>query len=162
MPKPLPSGLQVRQAGPDDVPSLAVLLSLAPDDGSLYRFPHILEHSDECARCIIAVVPAEGNDKVVGFTSWTRRETDPEDQTKRDRRNLRRHGIGSLLARWGLDKAAEEHVPVFVTGEARGVDFYENALGFQRLRSTEFWLDKEGEGGLSGAQMVWLPVYKGE
>jgi hypothetical protein len=89
-----------------------------------------------------------------------------------------------------LDKAAEEHVPVFVTGEARGVDFYENALGFQRLRSTEYWLDKEGcdisreevrggneawkkeNGGLSGAQMVWLPagnvleldgeVYKGE
>ncbi|KAF7365495.1 Acyl-n-acyltransferase [Mycena venus] len=271
MPKPLPSGLEVRQARADDVPSLATLLSLAPDDGSIYRFPHILEYPDEMREMHagwlrpgvhdpttlirIAVVPGDGKDRVVGFTSWTRLEADPQDpsktrpaklaakvapaeepETEEDTSNFappppralvpnvahaeaikrarkqappspikttacyelgglaihpdyQGHGIGSLLARWGVDKAAGERVPVFVSGETQGVDFYEKALGFQRLRATEYWLDEKGQdisreevqhgneawkkvnGGLSGAQMVWLPegyvlevdgeVYKG-
>ncbi len=85
------------------------------------------------------------------------------------------HGIGSLLVRWGLEKAEEEGVPVFAVGEAQGVDFYDKAMGFQRLWESEYWLDKEGRdisreeiqggneawkkanGGLSGAEMVWCP-----
>ncbi|KAJ6584620.1 hypothetical protein B0H19DRAFT_1105764 [Mycena capillaripes] len=291
MPKPLPLGLQVRQARPNDISSLANLLSLAPDDGSRYRFPHILDHPDEMRALHegwlcpalndattllrIAVVPAsaDGPDRdtvtVVGFTSWTRHETDPQNPVKTRPANInlaealelapapapsaarakemeeeaspvptpapkpqalipnaahsaaikrvrarlppspisttpcyelgslaihpafQGNGIGSLLARWGLDRAAAEPnpVPVFVTGEATGVLFYEGALGFRRLRATEYWLDKEGRdisreeveggneawkevnGGLSGAHMVWLPegyvlelggeVYKG-
>lgn len=84
-------------------------------------------------------------------------------------------GIGSLLVRWGLDRAAEEGVPVITTGETRGMAFYENALGFQRLRGSEFWLDSQGKdideesvragndewksskGGLSGAELIWCP-----
>ncbi|KAJ7210674.1 acyl-CoA N-acyltransferase [Mycena haematopus] len=259
MPQRLPSGLQVRQARADDVPSLATLLSLTPDDGSLYRFPHILEHPDEMREMHlgwlrpavhdptslirIAVVPADGKDKVAGFTTWTRQEVDPLDPSqlrpatlaaevalaeqveedvntntppptqqpsralvpneahadaiKQARKrappspakttpcyelgSLAVHpdyqgcGIGSLLVRWGVEKAAKEHVPIFVTGETQGVDFYENAMGFRRLSATEYWLDAEGRnltreevkggneawkkanGGLSGAQMVWLP-----
>jgi hypothetical protein len=37
----------IRQALADDVSSIATLFSLTPDDGSVYRFPHILEHPDE-------------------------------------------------------------------------------------------------------------------
>ncbi|KAJ7745967.1 hypothetical protein B0H14DRAFT_2985993 [Mycena olivaceomarginata] len=267
MPKPLPSGLQIRQALADDVSSIATLLSLAPDDGSVYRFPHILEHLDEMREMHIgwlrpgvheptslirvAVVPVDGKDQVVGFTSWTRHEADPEepsktrptklaaevapadkyeeeapassaaalipnaahaDAIKRARKrappspvkttpsydlgslaihpDYQGHGIGTLLARWGVEKAAKERVPVFVAGETQGVDFYANVLGFQRLRATEYWLDEAGRditreeveggneawkkanGGLSGAQLVRLPeghvleqdgeIYKGK
>ncbi|KAF8208536.1 acyl-CoA N-acyltransferase [Mycena galopus ATCC 62051] len=256
MPKPLPSGLHIRQARADDVPSMATMLSLVPDDGSLYRFPHILEHPDEMREMHvgwlrpavhdptslirIAVVPVDGKDEVVGFTIWTRQDADPQDPNtlrpvklaaeialaeeedtstssapppqqsralipnkahadaiKQARKRAppspakttpgydlgsvaihpeyQGHGIGSLLVRGGLDRATEEHVPVFVTGETQGVEFYERALGFQRLRATEYWLDAEGRdisreevqngsetwkkanGGLLGAQMVWLP-----
>ncbi|KAK3349245.1 hypothetical protein B0T25DRAFT_519511 [Lasiosphaeria hispida] len=54
------------------------------------------------------------------------------------------YGIGSLLVRWGLDQVSEGGLPVFATGEAQGVDFYEKATGFQRLHGTEFWLGKDG------------------
>ncbi|KAK0611774.1 hypothetical protein B0T14DRAFT_571638 [Immersiella caudata] len=85
------------------------------------------------------------------------------------------YGIGSLLVRWGLEKAAEEGLPVFTAGEARGVEFYERALGFQKIKGSEYWLDKGGKditsedvaagnddwmklnGGVSGAEMVWCP-----
>ncbi|RFU75668.1 acyl- n-acyltransferase [Trichoderma arundinaceum] len=85
------------------------------------------------------------------------------------------HGIGSELVQWGLDRATEERIPVFVGGEERGIGFYEGALGFRRLKSTEYWLDGEGRdiareevdagnrdwererGGVSGADAVWLP-----
>jgi GNAT superfamily N-acetyltransferase len=219
MPKPLPAGLQIRQALADDVSSIATLFSLAPDDGSVYRFPHILEHPEEMREMHIswlrprvheptslirvAVVPADGKDQVVGFTSWTRHEADPEDPSKtrpaklaaeiapadkfeeeapassaaalipnaahadaikRARKrappspvkttpsydlgslaihpDYQGHGIGTLLARWGVEKAAKERVPVFVAGETQGVDFYANVLGFQRLRATEYWRDR--------------------
>lgn len=84
-------------------------------------------------------------------------------------------GVGSLLVRWGLDRAATERVPVFVTSEARGVDFYQKALGFRSLWGSEYWLDSAGDdvsredveagneawkkdrGGLSGAEMIWCP-----
>jgi GNAT superfamily N-acetyltransferase len=99
------------------------------------------------------------------------------------------YGIGSLLVRWGLEKAAEEGLPVFTAGETQGVDFYEKALGFQKIKGSEYWLDKEGKdisdeevaggneawrkvnGGVSGAEVIWCPkryvidvrgqVYKG-
>ncbi|KAF7357624.1 Acyl-n-acyltransferase [Mycena sanguinolenta] len=269
MPRPLPPGLQVRQARADDVPSLATLLSLTPDDGTLYQYPHVLKYPDDMhldwlrplvhdptSLIRIVVVPVDGKDKFVGFSCWTRQEADPLDPTKtrpakiaaevpvadevekditndsppseeqsevlvpnearaaaieRGRKrgspspakttpcyelgglvvhpDYQGHGIGSLLVRWGLDEAAKERVPVFVGGETQGVDFYEKALGFQRLSPTEFWLDAEGRditreevksgnegwkkenGGVSGAELVWLPdgyvfeldneVYKG-
>lgn len=85
------------------------------------------------------------------------------------------YGIGSLLVRWGLDRVADEGLPVFATGETRGTDFYEKVMGFQRVQGSEYWLDKgvgdiqkgDIEGGnqgwkkengeLSGAEMVWCP-----
>jgi GNAT superfamily N-acetyltransferase len=84
-------------------------------------------------------------------------------------------GIGSLLVRWGMDRAVEDGVPVFTGGEARGVDFYEGALGFKRIPETEYWLDSEGReisreeveagnvqwkkenGGVSGCDVFWCP-----
>ncbi|KAK7048075.1 acyl-n-acyltransferase [Favolaschia claudopus] len=254
-PKPLPLGLVIHQATPKDLFSLATLLAMVPDDGSLYRFPHILEHIDEMRDMHIgwlrpaiheptnliriAVVPTNNTEQVVGFTSWTHREIDPHDPSKtrlakiaveippaeetansnaqsqtsnsralipnKDRSDaikrarkrsppspaantpcyelgglaihpdFQGQGIGSLLVRWGIDKAAEKHVPVFVTGETQGVEFYEQAIGFRRLPETEYWLDEAGRditreevlngnetwkkvnGGLSGSEMVWLP-----
>ncbi|KAK0707837.1 hypothetical protein B0H67DRAFT_495926 [Lasiosphaeris hirsuta] len=255
MPKPLPQGLEVRQARPEDVSSLARLLVHSPDDGTLYQFPHVLEYPDEmhklhagwlCSTVCspttlvrVAVLPKDGKQAIVGFSSWMKREADPgsEGSTRlaelnrvtftermqteetpplaKERKALeadekhseavRRvrkqappsltasvpsyelnglavhadyqgYGIGSLLVRWGLGRAAEDGLPVFATGEAQGVDFYEKALGFRRVLGTEFWLDKDGQdisgsdvkqggneewkkvnGGLSGAEMVWCP-----
>ncbi|KAK4445560.1 acyl-n-acyltransferase [Podospora aff. communis PSN243] len=85
------------------------------------------------------------------------------------------YGIASLLVRWGLERAAEEGLPVFTAGETQGVDFYEKALGFHKIKGSEYWLDEEGRdisdeevasgneawksenGGVSGAEMVWCP-----
>ncbi|KAK7048080.1 acyl-n-acyltransferase [Favolaschia claudopus] len=251
MPKPLPSGLQLRQARIEEVVSLANLLYLAPDDGTVYSFPHALEQPDEMKHMNmkwlqslfhdptsfirIAVVTVDGNEQIVGFTNWKKREAEPQNPSKtrlvkltdevvaaenndtasasdsprapvpnkarREAINRARqrapspdetipcyglsglvihpeyqgHGIGSLLVRWGLDKAADEHIPVFIGGEARGVNFYEKALGFKRLHATEYWLDAAGRdisreevesgneawkfsnGGVSGAEVAWLP-----
>ena len=84
-------------------------------------------------------------------------------------------GVGTLLMRWGLDRAAEEKVPVFAIGEERGVSFYEKALGFRRLAKTEYWLDRDAKevsreevemgnaawktanGGVSGCEVCWCP-----
>ncbi|KAK8131960.1 hypothetical protein PG999_000133 [Apiospora kogelbergensis] len=82
-------------------------------------------------------------------------------------------GIGKQLVRWGLERGAADGVPVVTAGEARGVGFYTGrALGFQIVRGSEWWLDGEGRdvsaqemrdgkaaapGGVSGAQVVWLP-----
>lgn len=84
-------------------------------------------------------------------------------------------GIGTLLVRWGLNKAEADGVPVFTGGEERGVLFYTNALGFQRIPETEYWLDKDAReitreevergnttwktsiGGVSGSDVVWYP-----
>jgi len=259
----LPPNVTVRPLRAGDIPSLADLLAAAPDDGSLYQFPHILSHPGEMRRLHrgwlrptlhdpttlirIAVLSAEQGDKVIGFSSWQKREADETSETgatrlvdidiaapssndagadalgadagsegddasgsgkaltpnpqhtaavKRVRKRLPRSptlttpcyelnglavhpghqglGVGSLLVCWGLDRAAADGLPVFATGEAGGVDFYEKALGFQRLRGSEYWLDadgqdigeedkgegeawKKGNGGLSGAEMVWCP-----
>jgi GNAT superfamily N-acetyltransferase len=85
------------------------------------------------------------------------------------------YGIGTLLVRWGMDRAAEEKVPVFAAGEERGVAFYEKALGFRRLAKTEYWLDRDAKevgreevemgnvawrtanGGISGCEVCWCP-----
>ncbi|KAJ7512836.1 acyl-CoA N-acyltransferase [Mycena galericulata] len=240
-------GIQVREARPADVPSLADLLVAAPDDGSLYQFPHILEHpaemhklhvgwlrqavQDPTTLIRVAVVQAEGKERVVGYSSWTRREVDaqsggiepavaaglePETDTsnsaepskalvpnkahtaamKRGRSLMssnpsqstscyelgglatlplyQGHGIATSLTRWGLDRAAEEGVPTFVTSQGQVLDFY-GKLGFRRIESTEYWFDEEGRdvnkeevragnetwktsnGGISGAMMVWTP-----
>ncbi|KAK8009109.1 hypothetical protein PG991_011660 [Apiospora marii] len=86
-------------------------------------------------------------------------------------------GIGTLLVRWGLEQGAAEGVPVSTAGEARGVRFYtDKALGFQVVKGSKWWLDRHGQdiqerdvvqngnrewdyvrGGVSGAQVVWLP-----
>jgi N-acetylglutamate synthase-like GNAT family acetyltransferase len=84
-------------------------------------------------------------------------------------------GIGSLLVRWGMDRAMEERVAVFTGGEERGVKFYESALRFERIAETEYWLDRNGReinreeviggngqwtrenGGVSGSEVVWYP-----
>ncbi len=94
MPKPLPPGLVVRQARPDDIPSLAQLLVSAPDDGTLYQFPHVTEYPDEMynlhlgwlrpaiheptSLIRVAVVPGQPDKRAlgVGFSSWTKRQLD--------------------------------------------------------------------------------------
>ncbi|KAJ6466329.1 hypothetical protein C8R45DRAFT_1219434 [Mycena sanguinolenta] len=95
MPRPLPPGLQVRQARADDVLALGTLLALTPDDGIVYQFPNILEFPDDMhlkwlrpavhdptSLIRIAVVPVDGKDKPVGFSSWMRQEADPLDPSK--------------------------------------------------------------------------------
>jgi GNAT superfamily N-acetyltransferase len=82
------------------------------------------------------------------------------------------YGVGKLLVRWGMDRAAEEGVPVFISAEERGVRFYE-AVGCKRLSKSDYWLDSEGEliapedrsksawekanGGVSGCDLIWCP-----
>lgn len=69
-----------------------------------------------------------------------------------------------------MQRASDEHVPVFTGGEARGVGFYEKALGFRVLEGTWSYLDKQGRevdakeegwrrenGGVSKASVVWCP-----
>ena len=289
MPNPLPPTLTSRNALLHDVPSLASLLVSSPDDGTLYQFPNVLDYPEEMHKLHmswlrpeirspttlirVAVLPQDGGeDVVVGFSSWMKREMDPEAEgstrvveigrvnwadsdgmysdtnfvtfclncadkdmletresndgniaddsqpdlvpgsgpskalepnpihSKAIRRVRKRappspaestpgyelnglairaeyqgYGIGSLLVRWGLDRASEEGLPVFATGEAQGVNFYEKAMRFQKLLGSEYWLDKDGRdisasdvqggndgwtkanGGLSGAEMIWCP-----
>jgi len=247
--------VHARQFNSKDVPSLAELLVLTPDDGSQYRFPHIREHPDEmhslhCGWLYpavhdsqtlvrVAVIETNGQEKVVGFSSWTQHEYDPESLEKRTRlrkmldwttpepddqdkpiipapeglskafvadktrseafKKARKraelvkqqedvprlelnglathpeyqgHGIATDLVNWGLTKAAESGIPVYVTGESTGVAFYKKR-GFRPVPGTEFWLDKDGrdltaeqlkegnttgtkaEGGVSAAQLIW-------
>ncbi|KAH8660583.1 acyl-CoA N-acyltransferase [Xylariales sp. PMI_506] len=253
----LPLDMIIRQAGPGDVSSLADLLVLTPDDGTMYQFPHIQEYAEDMhqlhvqwlSRAVhdpttlirVAVVPHGDIQKVVGFSSWMRFEIDPgsayktravkiadsigvvpKDQEKqsdpeksrsqskallpdrvhaegvrRARKRMppsptltvpcfeldgmgvhpdyQRRGIASLLVHWGVIRAREEGLPIFVTTENTGAEFYCKALGFQPLKDGEYWLDREGgdisrdevengnsswqksEGGLYGAQMVWVP-----
>ncbi|KAK6069823.1 acetyltransferase [Seiridium cupressi] len=83
-------------------------------------------------------------------------------------------GVATLVVRWEISKAIKKGVPVFVTGEFAGVEFYKK-IGFRALEGTEFWLVKDGrelssnqvnqgtttwsaaEGGVSGAQLIWEP-----
>jgi ribosomal protein S18 acetylase RimI-like enzyme len=71
-----------------------------------------------------------------------------------------RRGIASLLTRWGMDKAAEEGVPVCLESTVAGQKVYEK-LGFHTLG----WLRcGPGENGarLDNKIMVWFPEsYKG-
>ncbi len=93
MPKPLPEGLVVRQARPGDIPSLAQLLVSAPDDGTLYQFPHVMEYPEEMydlhvgwlrpaiheptSLIRVAVLQGPGRrQRVIGFSSWAKREVD--------------------------------------------------------------------------------------
>ncbi len=99
MPKPLPEGLVFRQARPEDIPSLAQLLVSAPDDGTLYQFPHVMEYAEEmydlhvgwlrpaihepASLIRVAVIPSPGRwQRVVGFSSWTKREVDSQTPGK--------------------------------------------------------------------------------
>jgi GNAT superfamily N-acetyltransferase len=89
--------------------------------------------------------------------------------------DFQRYGIGTLLVQWGIDEAEKEGVPVLVTGEERGVAFYEKKLGFRRLPKSQYWIDSHGteisreevvggndawksaNGGVSGCEVVWCP-----
>jgi hypothetical protein len=99
MPKSLPSGLIVRELKQDDIPSLAELFISAPDDGQLYQVPDFYENTEGAFRiyvrwlrslildrtvlCRIAVIPVDHErDKIVGFSSWLRREPDPVNPEK--------------------------------------------------------------------------------
>lgn len=101
MPKPLPEGLRIRQLSPRDIPALAKLLASTPDDGSLYSFPNVLEYVDEMAkshlgwlpnslrsketlmRVAVIAGPAPGDDKLIGFSSWSMAEVDKETGKQR-------------------------------------------------------------------------------
>jgi hypothetical protein len=94
MPRHYPKDIQLRQATLLDTEALAALLAASPDDGSLYRFPHILEHPEEMrvahmewlrpALCdcttMIMVAVQEGDNKnsIVGFSSWQKHVLHPE------------------------------------------------------------------------------------
>ncbi|KAJ3472479.1 hypothetical protein NLG97_g10955 [Lecanicillium saksenae] len=80
-------------------------------------------------------------------------------------------GIGGRLIREGMALAAADGLPVFVTGEGRGMHIYMH-YGFQEVRGSWRGFDKEarmlesrGEeegwkeenGGLEARQMVWVP-----
>lgn len=95
MPRPFPSGMIVRQASPEDIPSLAELFVSAPGDGELYQYPDFSEHLGEMAEqhvkwlcqvmrdstmsMRVAVVRATGRqDRIVGFSGWKKMELDKE------------------------------------------------------------------------------------
>jgi hypothetical protein len=93
MPKPLPPGLSIRQALPQDIFSIASLLASAPDDGTIYTYSSILDRPNEWQKLHIfwlrpaiydptsvirvAILPQDGEDVVVGFSSWAKREATP-------------------------------------------------------------------------------------
>jgi hypothetical protein len=266
MPKPLPLSLSIRELKQEDIPTLVDLLTSAPDDGTLYRYPNYATFSQEI-RCAftswlrglvlahntltrVAVVPLENGrgTKAIGFSSWVRMMpspnnlgkfqpkqwrkttwlehlnisltsieakynnfyskihpfpnlTTPESKMRQSALNKARSrvpspaskepcyilqglaihldyqgcGIGSLLVRWGLDRAVEEGIAVFTAGEERGVKFYEGAFGFKRIAETEYWLGRDGreisreevakgneqwkreKGGVMGSEVVWVP-----
>ncbi|KAF2670072.1 hypothetical protein BT63DRAFT_424032 [Microthyrium microscopicum] len=84
-------------------------------------------------------------------------------------------GIATKLVRWGMDQAKAKGVPVITGGEESGLKFYQNALGFKRIRESEYWIDPEGNnidreevekgndlwkkvnGGVSGSDAIWCP-----
>lgn len=84
--------VQLRQATMLDLEPLAALLAVTPDDGALYRFPHILEHPEEMraahakwlrpALCdpttliMVAIQSSFGKDSIVGFSSWQKKVRD--------------------------------------------------------------------------------------
>jgi hypothetical protein len=95
MPKPLLEGLVVRELTHDDIPSLADLLTAAPDDGTLYQFPQVRKYPENMNQLYIqwlrggmqdrdglnriAVLHQKGaSPKVIGFSCWYRRDSDPE------------------------------------------------------------------------------------
>ena len=67
-------------------------------------------------------------------------------------------GIGKILLQWGLDKAAEMSLPIYVKAERRGLNFYAH-LGFNILPTSEFWLDRNGEfvgrGSVENGNVDW-------
>lgn len=75
-------------------------------------------------------------------------------------------GVGGRLIREGLARATDAGLPVFVTGEGRGMRVYQH-LGFEVLAGAWWGFDEEGkevkskeevgEHGLEAAQMVWVP-----
>ena len=106
MPKPLPSGLVVRELKQEDIPYLAELFISAPDDGQLYQVPDFYEKTEYAFRNQvrwlrneildptvlnrIATIPIDQKrDKIVGFSSWLRKEPDPVNPEKVKRRPWR-------------------------------------------------------------------------
>jgi hypothetical protein len=97
MPKTLPEHLLIRNFTQDDIPSLADLLTAAPDDGTLYQFPQVLQYPENMNQLYIkwlrsgsrdrtgltrvAVLPQENGcrSKVVGFSSWNQRVRNPKE-----------------------------------------------------------------------------------
>ncbi|KAK9424832.1 putative Acyl-n-acyltransferase [Seiridium unicorne] len=91
--------IHVRQARFSDVESLAQLLVLTLDDGSEYRYPHIQNYPDKmhALHCRwlyptirdpqvlirVAIIRANGEDEVVGFSSWTNYETSSDSTDKK-------------------------------------------------------------------------------
>lgn len=100
MPKALPERLYVRSLQQVDIPSLAELLTAAPDDGTLYSFPNVPKYPEQMCRLHIgwlrqsiidpmnliriAVIPNQdgSGETVVGFSSWIRKEADTESPGK--------------------------------------------------------------------------------
>lgn len=95
MPKPLPPGIEVRQASVEHAPSLAAMLASSPDDGARYQFPKMLIYSKELQELHmewipssirsprslmrLALLPKGETFMVVGFSSWIKHEADPEN-----------------------------------------------------------------------------------
>jgi hypothetical protein len=95
MPKPLPDGLVVRELTHNDISSLADLLTMAPDDGTPYQFPQVRKYPKNMNQLyiqwlrgsmqdrdglnrIVVLHQKGGRPKVVGYSCWYRRESDPD------------------------------------------------------------------------------------
>ncbi len=98
MPKSAPTGVVAREATPRDISSIAEILTAAPDDGLLYRYPDVPKYPDNMRRMYertvraslckptslmrIAVVPDGSGTKVVGISSWVAQVPDPTSPGK--------------------------------------------------------------------------------
>jgi GNAT superfamily N-acetyltransferase len=66
-----------------------------------------------------------------------------------------RHGVGNMLLQWGLERAADEYVPIVCKSTSVGVYFYEHA-GFRSLerQMLDLYFDP---GHRCYHSMIWYP-----
>jgi hypothetical protein len=127
MPNSVPENISVRNLTQDDIPSLADLLTAAPDEGTVYQFPDVLEYPenmnqlyikwlrggirDRTTLTRIAVLPRENSVRpmVIGFSRWNRRVIDPKDPKKTVLREWRQRSWGDGMSNFvGLAFAGDQ------------------------------------------------------
>jgi GNAT superfamily N-acetyltransferase len=101
-------------------------------------------------RFIDAITSAE---KKYFGVEWGRKRLDVTDLVTDAR--YHRRGAGELLMRWGLEKAAEHHVPITLTASPLGRLLY-TKLGFQELGYVDCEVEGDHEKAWTYA-MIWVP-----